>query len=117
MATPAFDSVFNEAFEKYADDDFIEGENLNAFIDSIGNFPNNVVSLNGDFDSQAPNGVGNMLFEVPSLDDLGGVDKLAELAKEHVPEPVLDQVKGALPEGMGDLLFEIPSLDDLGGLD
>jgi hypothetical protein len=117
MATPAFDSIFNEAFEKYADDDVIEGDNLKAFIDSIGNFPNNVVSLNGDFDSQIPNGVGNVLFEVPSLDDFGGAEQLADLAKEHLPEPVLDQVKGVLPEGMGDLLFEMPSLDDLGGLE
>ena len=58
-----------------------------------------------------PGEIGNMLFEMPSLDNLG------DMAKEHIPEPVLETVKGALPDGMGDLLFEIPSLDDLGGLD
>jgi hypothetical protein len=64
-----------------------------------------------------PEGMGDLLFEIPSLDDFGGAEQLADLAKEHLPEPVLDQVKGVLPEGMGDLLFEMPSLDDLGGVD
>jgi hypothetical protein len=60
--------------------------------------------------------MGDLLFEIPSLDDLGGAEQLADLAKEHLPEPVLEQVKGVLPEDIGNMLFEVPSMDDLTGM-